>query len=510
MRQVVTVLYLVDSDMEATARGEMEGRGALPRRGARGRDWMVLAALNRTYQLRIITDVIGAVRLLSEHYFNFVVVDSRRPNGAARAADCFTESLARAFMERVHYSGDPERMYPLARIIAVLDADECMAAQAFELGKFRIGGFVVNPFDGSLFEQMTSLQADPSGLGKAAICLAGGGVEGFLFEIGVLKALNAHLQNRSVTDVDIFCGISAGSILAAFLANGVEPEEVDAAMNGTHEDPTLDPVKPSIIFDPAIKEYFARVFTLARRVPILSFNELISNLIKTVPAGFFRGQALKDFVEKQLTRGGRTNDFRQLKRELYIGATDQDQSTHVIFGQGQWADVPISTAVRASTALTPFFPSEKIRGRYFVDGQYTRTSNFHYAVERGAKLVIVIDPLIPLKIDKPGYVAEKGGVFAGLQALKSVIHTRFMHSIRNAAANNPDVDFVLFKPEGDDMRLMSGSPMKYNIRTEIVNMAYRCTVRKVQRDFEILGRTFAKHGYRLQRYPRLRAMHNAV
>ena len=509
MRQVVTILYLVSSELEPMARAEMEDVGGLARRGTRGRDWMVVPARNSTHQFRIINSVSNAIKMLGEQYFNFVVVDNRRGPEQEVGEDCYSDTLARRFLEKVHYSADPDRMYPLARIYAVLDADECLATQSFELGKFRIGGFVIKPFDGELFDMFGAVHKDIDP-GKAAICLAGGGVEGLLFEVGVLKALNAHLQNRSVTDFDIFCGISAGSILAAFLANNTQPEEVDAAMNGSHEDPTMDPVKPGIIFDPAVKEYISRVLTLASKLPFLSFNELISNLIKTVPAGFFRGKALKDFVEKQLTSNGRHNDFRELDKELYIGATDQDNHNHVIFGWGQWRDVPISTAVRASTALTPFFPSEEIRGRFFVDGQYTRTSNFHFAVERGAKLVIVVDPLIPLRVDQPGYVAAKGGIFAGIQALKAVIHTRFMHSISNAAANNPDVDFVLFKPEGDDMRLMSGSPMKYNIRTEIVNMAYRCTVRKIQRDFEILGRTFAKHGFRLQRHPRLRALHNAI
>ena len=509
MRQVETVLYLVSPEREPQARAEMEQVGGLARRGTRGRDWMVVAARNHTHQFRIITDVLGAIKLLGEQYFNFVVVDNRRGPNQDIGDDCISDTLAGSFLEQVHYSADPDRMYPLARIFAVLNPDECLATQSFELGKFRIGGFMVNPFDGSLFDLFSSRHKDIDP-GKAALCLSGGGVEGLLFEVGVLKALNAHLQNRSVADFDIFCGISAGSILAAFLANGTEPEEVDAAMNGSREDPTMDPVKPGILFDPALKEYVSRVLNLASKAPFLSFTELISALIKTVPAGFFRGEALKSFVEKQLTTNGRRNDFRELEKELYIGATDQDNSNHVIFGWGQWRDVPISTAVRASTALTPFFPSEEIRGRFFVDGQYTRTSNFHFAVERGAKLVIVVDPLIPLRVDQPGYVAAKGGIFAGIQALKAVIHSRFMHSISNAAANNPDVDFVLFKPEGDDMRLMSGSPMKYNIRTEIVNMAYRCTVRKIQRDFEILGRTFAKHGFRLQRHPRLRALHHAI
>jgi len=507
MRNVEAALYLVSPDMETAARKEMEEAGGLPRRGARGKDWMVLAAHNRTYQFRIVSEVSVAINLLADHYFNFVVLDNRR-NGAPQGRDCFSDSIAMSFMDRVHYSADPEKMYPLDRIIAVLDAGECLADQAFELGKRRVGGFVILPFDGSLFDLMHSITSRKQP-GKAAICLSGGGVEGFLFEVGVLKALNAHLQSRSVVDFDIFCGISAGSIVAAFIANGTEPEDIASAITGGDSSP-IEPVTPDIIFDPHYKEYFRRLLFLSRKLPTMSIEQLISSILKTVPTGFFKGEALRAFLESQLNQPGRTDDFRKLKKELYIGATDQDSSLHTIFGTGQWQDIPISTAVRASTALTPFFQPHKIRGRYFVDGQYTRTSNFHFAIERGAKLVIVIDPLVPIKADRPGYVQEKGGVFSGLQALKAVIHTRFMHGIRHAVENNPDVDFVLFRPEHEDMRLMSGSPMKYNIRTEILNMAYRCTVRKIQRDFEILSGTFAKHGYRIQRHPRLRTTHHEV
>lgn len=506
MRRIEDVLLLVPPEIEGRARSELEALGGRPRRGALGKDWMVVSVDQITYQCRFANEVPQALSLLVDHYFNFVVIDNRKLPSVARS-DCFADTIAKQFMDRVHYSGDPERMYPLHRILCVLDDDECLPVQTFELGKLKIGGFVVNPFDAGapLFKQLARLAAERArSVGKTAICLSGGGVEGFLFEVGVLKALNAHLQSRSVTDFDIYCGISAGSMLAAFIANGAEPEFVSAALTGD-KSVGVDPFTPGTIFDPDVKEYLARVWKLARLFPTLSWSETISKLLKTVPVGFFKGDALKKFVEKQLTREGRSNDFRTLKRELYVGATDQDTSAHVVFGWGQWRDIPISTAVRASCGLTPFFEPEKIRGRYFVDGQYTRTSNFHFAVERGAKLVVVVNPLVPIRVEQPGYVRAKGGVFAGLQALKAVIHTRFMHSIRHAAENYPDIDFVLFHPESEDMRLLSGSPMKYSIRTEILNMAYRCTVRKIQRDFEILGGTFAKHGFRLQRYPRLRS-----
>lgn len=526
MKRVEAVLYLVRPEAEAKARQEMEQAGGRPRRGARGKDWMVIAAGGLTYQFRIVDQLSAALELLAAHYFNFVVLDDRVPGGNGNHVDCLTDSMAQAFMQRVHYSADPEKMYPLARIIAVLDDDACLADRAFAMGRWRIGGYVVDPFGvspaapremadppGALFSLMHSVSGAEQDPGKSALCLSGGGLEGFLFEVGVLKAINAHLQNRSITDFDIFCGISAGSILAAFLANTAEPEQIARALTGNGDAGAvtgMEVLSPRIIFDPHVREYLNRVAYLVRQAPVTNISSLFSTALKTIPTGFFRGDNLRAFVERILTQDGRTNDFRELKKELYIGATEQDTSNHTIFGAGQWRDIPISTAVRASCALTPFYEPEKIRGRYYVDGQYTRTSNFHFAIERGAKLVIVVDPLVPIKVEQPGYVQSKGGVFAALQALKAVIHTRFMHGIRHAAENNPDVDFVLFAPEAEDMKLMSGSPMKYNIRTEILNMAYRCTVRKVQRDFEILSGTFEKHGYRLQRHPRLRMTHTEV
>jgi predicted acylesterase/phospholipase RssA len=508
MRTVEEVLYIVPAEIEAQVRAEMEGAGARPQRGPLGKDWLAVPAEGRTFRFRIVNEVPQALALLVDHYFNYLVVDNRGPK---KPADCFSDTLAHTFMEKIHYSGDPERMYPLHRVYVVLDEDACLPVQAFELGKLRIGGFLVKPFEGALFAALASRrQAELTGPTKTALCLSGGGVEGFLYEVGVLKALNAHLQSKSVTDFDIYCGISAGSMLAAFLANATEPEEISDVLVGLRKEGNVEPFTPSIIYDLDVKEFGARLWQLWTKMQVTSWHEMISGLIKSVPVGFFRGDSLRRFVERQLSVDGRTNDFRQLKRELYIGATEQDTSTHTVFGWGQWRDIPISTAVRASCALTPFYEPEKIRGRYYVDGQYTRTSNFHFALERGAKLIVVINPLVPLRVDQPGYVRAKGGVFSALQALKAVIHTRFMHSIRHAATNYPELDFVLFSPEHDDMRLLSGSPMKYNIRTEVLNTAYRSTVRKIQRDFEILGGTFAKHGFVLQRFPRLRSVPKTI
>ena len=165
-------------------------------------------------------------------------------------------------MDKVHYSGDPERMFPCHRIFAVLEQDECLAEQAFELGRLKIGGFVVSPFEAP---SSSDDQIIPPRRIRAstAICLSGGGVEGLLFEVGVMKALNAHLQSTSVTDFDIFCGISAGSMLAAFLANGTEPEDIAAAIVG-EKGHDMDTFTPSDLFDPDFTEYRKRLWALTK------------------------------------------------------------------------------------------------------------------------------------------------------------------------------------------------------------------------------------------------------
>lgn len=50
--------------------------------------------------------------------------------------------------------------------------------------------------------------------------LAGGGITGFLYEVGVLTALDGLAGRALSNDFDVYVGTSAGAVLAALLANG--------------------------------------------------------------------------------------------------------------------------------------------------------------------------------------------------------------------------------------------------------------------------------------------------
>ena len=63
---------------------------------------------------------------------------------------------------------------------------------------------------------------------------------------------------------------------------------------------------------------------------------------------------------------------------------------------------------------------------------------------------------------------------------------------------DPDVSFHLFRPEGDEMRILSGSPMKLFYRDEVEGIAYENTTAKIRDRLPELSRDFAAHGVRFR------------
>lgn len=382
-----------------------------------------------------------------------------------------------------------------AGVFVLLGAGARAVEYAFGLGRLRVGDVLYDPAPAELFARIESATAAGKGR-KVALCLAGGGIEGLIYELGVLRALETFLPDRPVVDFDMFVGISAGAFIGAFLANGVGPDDLARGLgDGSGR---IDPITRSDIFDLDLGEYGRRLFSLAidlagqprpRRVA--------AALLRAVPAGIFAGRRIEAYLERQLTRPGMTNAFGQLRRPLYVGVTDQDTSQHVVLGARGHAGVPISRAVRASAALTPFYAPVRIQGRNYVDGGFTRTLNLSVAVEHDAGLVIAVDPLIPVDAE-PGHVQARGGAFEAVQGLKSFMQSRFARSLAKFRELHPEVAVVQLSPEGEETRLLSGTMMRYFYRAEVLEVAFEATVRKLRQRFDALSRDFARHGLTLR------------
>lgn len=189
-----------------------------------------------------------------------------------------------------------------------------------------------------------------------------------------------------------------------------------------------------------------------------------------------------------------SNRFSDLRRTLLVGATDQDTSHAVVFGRESHPHVPVHLAVRASAALAPFYRPVCIDGRYYVDGSFSRTTNMRLAMDQGATLVILIDPLVPVQSERAGYVHERGGFYSTVQGLKALINGRFDKAVRAIREMYPDVAFYLFSPEQEERRIMAGSPMKFFFRKEVEQIAYESSVRKIRRWLPEMSQDFERHG----------------
>ena len=116
----------------------------------------------------------------------------------------------------------------------------------------------------------------------------------------------------------------------------------------------------------------------------------------------------------------------------------------------------------------------------------TRTSNLEKVIDSGCRLVFIIDPLKPFASQVPGSVDKEGGVFSLIQTVKALVYSRFNTTLSHMTERFPDVDFIVFQPDEETMRKMAGSPMRYKIRTEIVELAYKSTLKKLISRYSVL------------------------
>ena len=100
-------------------------------------------------------------------------------------------------------------------------------------------------------------ETEPSRGGKSRIglALAGGGLEGAVYEIGALRALDDSLVGIDLhRDVCAYVGVSAGAFIASCLANGLSTKQLVRAI--VKQAGVQHPFTPEIFFTPAILAFF--------------------------------------------------------------------------------------------------------------------------------------------------------------------------------------------------------------------------------------------------------------
>ena len=351
---------------------------------------------------------------------------------------------------------------------------------------------------------------------RSALALAGGGPLGAVYEIGALMALSEALDGLDFNDLDIYVGVSAGGFIAAGLANGLSPAYMYRMFIDSESAEV--PFEPEMLLQPALHEYGRRVAKLPALV-LESVRDYLRNpiqhdvlasfqrLSQAIPTGLFDNAGVSDFLNRLFSLPGLSNDFRGLRKRLFLVATDLDSGTSVAFGDAGYDHVPIATAVRASAALPGLFPPVEIDGHWFVDGALKKTLHASVALREGARLVLCINPLVPFDAKlaaQEKHLRRRRLVDGGLpvvlaQTFRAIIHSRMKTGLAKYGIEYRDADVILFEPGRDDADMFFTNIFSYADRKRLSEQAYRKTREELLRRHDELAPKFARHGVTINR-----------
>jgi predicted acylesterase/phospholipase RssA len=348
---------------------------------------------------------------------------------------------------------------------------------------------------------------------RIAVALAGGGPLGAFYQLGCLHALTECTSGLDLAHLDGYVGVSSGAILAAALANGISTTEM-IGLFFVDDEATDYPLTPGILMRPAIGEYVDR----ALRVPALAtqvlkrfardpfgqnWAALLSPLVEALPTGVFDSRPFERYLRRLLSEPGRTNDFRRLGPLLRIVATDLNSGTEVRFGEQGADHVPISEAIRASTALPGLYTPVRFDGHTYVDGALLRTVHASLVLDDGADLVISVNPLVTFDASSsrrpvPPDLARGGLPTVMAQTFRALIQSRMQIGMATYGARYPYSDRLLFQPDRDDEVMFFTNIFRYVERHRLANHAYQQTRRDLLVNAERLEPVLARHGVRLR------------
>jgi len=325
---------------------------------------------------------------------------------------------------------------------------------------------------------------------RSALILGGGGVLGGAYELGFLAALEERFGRGCLQrHFDLFIGTSAGSLVAAIIAQGISPARF---------------YRSSLAGEPVFRfrsrdlcsvawgriasglagflwGLFSAALSSARRGRFPHPLLLLLEGGRRLPAGFLTIEPLERWLQQMFHSQGLPGRFSALRKPLLIPALDLDRGQRVVFGGSPATDPGIARAVAASCALPRLFAPVEIGGRFFLDGAIGTAPPLELALERGVRRLVFFNPMVASC--EPSLFADAGpapecrqvsrcGSAAVLAQCRKLDHEAAVTTALEAArARHPEAEILLIQPRREEM--FSQGTMDHGAYREVLERGYR-------------------------------------
>lgn len=330
---------------------------------------------------------------------------------------------------------------------------------------------------------------------RRALVLSGGGITGYLYEIGVLAALEQALPHGGLAQhFDVFVGTSAGSVAAALLANGARASEIFSVLREDVDSPFN--FRPEDVFGTAdggalrllgqfLRPLAGAVARALRQPSRSTLATVLADFQEHHPPGFYSTEPLERTLCERFTALGYPHRFRELRSTLCVTGVDIDTGERLVFGEGEFADAHICRAVAASCAIPIFFRPIRIGDRDVMDGAVAEATPLDIAVARGARHIVYINPLVPICNDRTklclpldgghcARLADKGVGWIGEQALRVLLAAKLRDTLMSLRARRPDLVIHTIQPGQDELPMFMHHMMSFAARRELLDYGYAC------------------------------------
>jgi len=286
---------------------------------------------------------------------------------------------------------------------------------------------------------------------KIGLVLGGGGIAGFAYLTTTLSVLQ-QLTGWDPRDADVIVGTSAGANVGGFLRGGAPiGQSLDDIMTLPANPRSMERLRElsgreadrNLRLLPTSLKMVAREAT---RGPFMRPSRILSGLL---PNGNIRTDTIGD-------RMFELHGSRWPNTDLYITTVRLHDSERVVFGRDR-TDIPVGTAVEASSAIPGYFRPVSIANFRYVDGGTHSPTNADVLSDRDLDLIVVV---APMSVDSysNGWMTTNG-------ALRMFWRTQVQREVAELESQGHTV--LLLEPSIEEARAMGPTMMD---PTRIVNV----------------------------------------